>query len=76
MRIGTIVRITKGPFAGLRARLAGPAGGNRISVVAELHGIPIEMEMDLDWIVAEEPDRKPVSVVEASRNRRWRDARA
>lgn len=68
MRIEEIVKITKGPLIGRLARFAGSAGAQRVLVVVDLHGREINMEMDLDWIVATEPARKSVSGIDAT----WR----
>jgi len=64
VHIGDTVKITGGPFAGRRARLAGTAG-QRVSVVVELQGRQLDVEMDPDWIVPVGPERRSASSIEA-----------
>jgi hypothetical protein len=57
VQIGEAVRITTGPFAGLRGLLK--ALGPRVLITVELPGRQLDVEMDLDWISASELGRIP-----------------
>ena len=57
MEIGDVVKITAGPFAGLCGQLK--ASGPRVLIAVEIRGRQLAMEMDLDWVSAETPERRP-----------------
>ena len=54
MQIGDVVRITEGPLAGLLGQLK--VSGQRVLIVIELQGRQLDVEIDLDWIVAAAPE--------------------
>ncbi len=73
MLIGDIVKITQGPLVGTLARVVGTTE-QRVVLVVELQGRQLEIEMDLDWIVATAPERMSVSRIKARGTRRWSSA--
>jgi len=62
VRVGDLVQIAEGPFAGLEGRLK--ASGPRVLIVLEIHGRQFDVEMDLDWLRAGVPERRPVTGIQ------------
>jgi len=65
VQVGDLVRITRGPFAGLVGSFAG-SSGQRVFVVIENRGRRLDLEMELAWVDATQPRRRSVSRVEGS----------
>jgi hypothetical protein len=54
VQIGDVVKITQGPLAGLLGQLK--VSGQRVLIVIELQGRLLDVEIDVDWIVAAAPE--------------------
>jgi hypothetical protein len=65
VQVGDVIRIARGPFAGLFGTAAG-ISGSRATVVATMSGRRLSLEMDIDWVDATPPRRRSVSSVEES----------
>jgi hypothetical protein len=57
VKIGDVVKITAGPFAGFQGMLKSSAP--RVLLVVEISGRQLDVEMDLDWVSAEAQERRP-----------------
>ena len=48
MKVGDVVEVTAGPFAGLHGRVK--ILEQRVVIVVEIKGRQLDVEMDLDWV--------------------------
>lgn len=62
MQIGDVIKITRGPLAGLHGQLK--VSEQRALIGVDLHGRQVDVEMDLDWLTPAEPARRSASGVE------------
>ena len=64
--LGDLVRIIRGPFAGLFGS-AVAFSGSRAKIVVTIHGRKLALEIEADWVDASPPRRRSVSSVEEPR---------
>jgi hypothetical protein len=69
VQTGDIVRIVRGPFAGLSGSFVS-LSGQRALVVIAISGRRLDVEIDIGWVDVTLPRRRSASSVEAAEVRR------